>query len=117
MSVLIQPSAGSQGEGFFLNGIGSTTPGTEQTLISTTLAFDIELMLAQVRCNMEGTFKIFVAGSLIGSGRTGPGNRNPSHYWLPSKNADSGDLLELKFTAFLQTAIVPIEAFISAVKI
>lgn len=116
MSVLILPSDSSQGEPFLLKDARATTPGTEQTLITQVLAFDVKLKTAQVTCNMEGKFRVLHDGVLIGAGRTGPGDRNPIHFWLPNRQIMNTELLELKFTAFNQTAIVTVESFLSTAK-
>jgi len=90
----------SSGIKYFKKAITTTTPGIEQTLISDTILVGktVNLLHLQLSCREQATFRILIAGSQVGSGRTGPGgDRNIFFPWTPDEVAIAGSLVEVKF--------------------
>lgn len=114
MSVLLIPRIGDL---FLITDTRNTTPGVEQTLINHSLTFGVEISQIQVNCNMEADFSVFLDAKFIGSGRTGPGDRNADHDLKKAgEKAISGQIITVKFTANIQTAIVAVDSFVSTIK-
>ena len=74
--------------------------GTTQTLISVTVPAATTRTVSQivVSCRQPGTFKVFIDSTLIGSGRTGPGNPTDSFTFVPGRAASTGEVIKVEFT-------------------
>lgn len=81
---------------------GSTTPGTEQTLISETVPAGKtwNVILAGALTRMTGRWRLLVDGTLEGSGYTGPGGNNELFdYRGGVLEAAATKVVEVKFLA------------------
>lgn len=112
--VIVDTPAGG-GEVYF-NFDGLSTPGVEQTLISTTVPADTtrRLDLAVMVSRFEGTFRIYADSELIGSGRTGPGQK-ASFAWDPKRPFLEAAVIELKFTQRQNSPPQNIEAYLMGI--
>ncbi len=93
-----------------------TTPGTLQTLWSETVPVNhvYNLIILDVVCRQEGSYTLSMAGAVIASGRTGPGQANIKFSWYPFRQAIAGQLIELKFLGMAGKPIVGVEAYLQA---
>jgi len=81
------------------NGL-ETTPGTEQTIISETVPTGKiwHLIETDMMCRAFGSFKIEVAGTRVGSGRTGSHDNPMQKYtWNPYYDATAGQIVVVKY--------------------
>jgi len=80
----------------------TTTPGTIQTLISFVVPAATTRYLRTFKgsCNWDGRFTVELNGSIIASGRTGPGDYNIEFPWRDDPRATfATDTVEIKFLA------------------
>lgn len=79
---------------------GTTVPGTETTGITFTVGVALTRQLAQLNasCLRICLFKIKKNGSLLMSGRTGPGNYNLALNFSPTETILTGDVITVTFT-------------------
>lgn len=94
--------------------VGVTTPGVEQTLYSASVPSGTIRHLASINiaCRMEGRFSVTAGGTMVGSGRTGAAVPNARFVWSPQRPIAAGDLVEVKFTARLGSAVSDLEAYL-----
>lgn len=107
-------SAGG-GAAFFADAQTLTTPGVEQTLITTTVPVGKIRHLSKVivSCSTRGAFVIEAGGSVIGSGRTGAAEKNTFFEWVPRREVAAGVTIDIKHTAASGVAS-DIEAYLMA---
>jgi hypothetical protein len=93
-----------------------TTPGLEQTLISSTvpLAKIRKLKKVIVTCRQPGKYTIDDGSVIIGSGRTGAANLDSEFKWEPRRDFSAGTTLNLKFIADGSSPASDIEAYLMA---
>lgn len=110
------PVTFEQGDAVYNDFSGSTTPGSEQTLISTTVTTGKtrKLFAAVVVCRTEGRFIITADSAVIGSGRTGPAKPVVRFEWQPGRQFAAGVALEIKFTARPGATSSDLEAYLQA---
>lgn len=109
-----QGSLLESGTRYFKKALDTTQPGVEKTLISDTVAVgnQINILQCDVSCRHEGLIKIYVAGAVVGSKRTGPGNVNETFFFNPYHEASAGDTIEVKFEAAAFRPVTDVEAYI-----
>lgn len=103
------------GEPLHLAGNSATTPDTLQTLITHTVTAD-ELLVHQVlvACRTHGKFEIYIDSTLIGSGRTGPGQSLVPFFYAVPRKALVGEVLKVDLKTLAGTPIVDCEAYVQA---
>ncbi len=107
-------SAGG-GAPFFADAQTLTTPGVEQTLITTIVPVGKTRHLSKlvVSCSTRGAFIIEAGGSVIGSGRTGAAEKNSVFEWVPRREVAAGVTIDVKHTA-ASGPVSDIEAYLMA---
>jgi hypothetical protein len=105
---------GEGGTPTFIDASSVTTPGIEQTLASYTVPAlnTFNLLSGTVVCRQECSFQMYGDGSLIGSGRTGPGNPNVNFTYRISRSFVAGKIIEVKATARSGSAPSDIECYL-----
>lgn len=77
----------------------ASTPGIEQTVLSTTLSGEnVYLTRLNVQCRKRGVWRIEIGGSEIGAVSTGAGDGTNEFTWNPPRKVTDGSLVEVKFT-------------------
>lgn len=96
-----------------------TTPGIEQILIDFVVPSGMTKILYQavVACRIESKFIVLVNGALRGSGRTGAAQPSDSFNWLPGLPVESGNRVQLLFTARPNSPSCEVEAYLQASEI
>lgn len=112
----LQFSLSEAGDSVHLVADTISTPGTNQTLISSTVAAGKlrKVTAIHVSCRQAGRWVLTCGGATIGSGRTGPGNMNSSLTWTPRRDCTAGDLMELKFLSPTGKPASCVEAYLMA---
>ncbi len=92
------PSQNDSGTPFHQDA-AAITDGTDQQLLTFTVGAGVmrRLLQARVTSDWDGRFTLKLNGSVIGSGRTGPADRNAPFFWTPAKQLLPGDVFELLF--------------------
>jgi hypothetical protein len=112
----IPVSESEAGDPVFEDAQSVTTPGIEQTLISTTVpALKLrKLKKVIVTCRQPGKYKIDDGSVIIGSGRTGAANLDSEFKWEPRRDITAGTTLNVKFTADSASPASDVEAYLMA---
>lgn len=94
--------------------IGTTTPGSEVTIISYTVPANTQVNLLQlnITCNTSGVFKVFLDSDQVGSGRTGAAAKNVLFTWPPFKKVDAAVVVAVKYESEAHTPATEIEAYL-----
>jgi hypothetical protein len=105
-----------QGVAFFKSNQTDTTPGSWQVLINETVGSgkQINLLRVDLTCRMDGVMEIYIDSDLIGSGRTGPAEKNIGFDWTPFYPAAVGEVIQVKFRAHSNKPIDKVEAYLQA---
>jgi hypothetical protein len=105
---------GEPGDPLFVDAIGTTTPGIEQTLISYVVPAGKTLNILNVVmiCRIEATWKILGDSSQIGSARTGAAMSNVNFPYRVARSYTSGKLIEVKATARSGSSAADIECYL-----
>ena len=93
--------------------IGLTTPGITQDLIDYTVPASTTMAALQVivSCNEQSKITITVDGTLIGSGRVGPGSPNFNFSWIPWKEVLTTEQFKVTFTQISSRPAVDVECY------
>lgn len=104
---------GEPGEPVFADYAGTSTPGTEQTLISYTVPVGktLNLLAVYVISRQESSFRIEGDSALIGSGRTGPANPMGLFEYRIARSFSAGKLINIKASVRASAPPADIECF------
>jgi len=104
------------GESIHLAYQGVTTPGIEQTIITSTVAAGIERKLTKISVTGRHpvTYKLDNGSDIIASGRIGPAKLVDIFRWEPRYTLSAGATLSLKITALSGSPASDIEAYVMA---
>lgn len=107
---------GEPGEALFVDSSDTTTPGSEQSLMTYTVPAlkTMNLLSVQIVCRQETSFQIYGDSTLIGSGRTGASSPNVNFVYRVARSFAAGKLIEVKATARSGSAAAPIECYLQA---
>jgi hypothetical protein len=102
------------GDPLFFDAQSTTTPGSTTTLITHTVASGkvLYLLSADITCRQQGVFIIKIDSDIIASGRTGAGNMNPYFVWVPYREASTGEIVKIEFSAMSGRPSTDIEAYL-----
>ena len=91
----------NSGDAVYLDGLDTTTPGSEQTLDSFVVPAGKTRLLSRIKvsCFQPGTWIARVGSDIIGSGRTSAGHPDSSIEILPRRSLAALSTFTLKFTA------------------
>jgi len=97
----------------------TTTPGTEQLLLTTTNAANETLYLKKIDviCRTEGTFKCKIDGSIVASGRTGAAKPTALFVWQITRQVSPSSTFEIYFTARTGAPASDVEAYLQGTKV
>lgn len=111
---VIPVSVSEAGDALALSAQTISTPGTEQTLITSTVPAGkvYKLSMAIVTCRQRAEYVIDIDGAIIGSGRTGASNLKDLFPWSPRRSVAAGETVSLKFTAASDTVPSNVEAYL-----
>jgi len=96
-----------------------TTPGATQTLISEVVPAATTRQLCQVivTCRQAVQFDIFDGATVIGSGRTGPGDYQTTFKFDPKRDILTGVTLKIEATSLATTCVTDIEVYLMALDV
>ena len=100
LNAILTALGGGSGTAFFDYQTATTTPGTEQTLISVTVPASTTRSITRVRvsCRQRLTYKLEVDGIEIGSGRVGAGQYTDDLVFVPNYDVAENLDIVLKVT-------------------
>lgn len=101
---------------FVDSGAIQSTPGVQQTLITSTVPSGKIRYLQQVilSCRIEGTFEILANGVLVGSGRTGASLPTVQFPYVPPRPFVAGTVITVKLTTRTGSPSASVEAYLQA---
>ena len=116
MALSVPKFAIYEGTPVYLQVETTTTPGVEQTLITSTVpaATTRTLHRLSICCRMESSYKVFADGQIIASGRTGAAVPNSDFAFTPPRALDEGTVLEVVFQSRSGAPAVDVEAYLQA---
>jgi hypothetical protein len=102
------------GDPVFTDVQATSTPGTEQSLFSFVVPAltTRNLTTLEVTCVQPSVFNLEVGGSVVATGRTGPGHPNARFHWAPTRPVAAGTTVELKFEACDGVPATGVEAYL-----
>jgi len=111
--------AGEVGDPVHLTYNGLSTPGIEQTLISSTVPVGKSRNMSKIYMSgrQPGTYTIDDGTNIIGTGRIGPSNLVSTFRWEPRLELVSGTSTNLKFTSLSGTPASDIDAYYMALDV
>ncbi len=94
----------------------ASTPGVQQTLITTVVAVGKTLQLCRLNMSTRqpGCVVIEAGGSTIGLLNTGASGLNAKFQWTPSRPIAAGVTINVKFKQFGSTPISEVSAYLMA---
>jgi hypothetical protein len=97
----------------------STTPGQLQTLLTLTNAdgVSVDLYQAIVVCEFSGIILVTLNTKIIGSGRTGPGEKQCIIPWTPPYRTQQDDIVVVTFQQRANSPSVLVEAYLSTAQL
>lgn len=113
---VIPVSFSEAGDAVHLRYQGVSTPGIEQTLITSVVPASKKRLVNKliVTGRHPGTYKLDDGSDIIASGRIGPGNLVSRFVFAPRPDYAAGTTLTLKYTALSGTPASDIEAYFMA---
>lgn len=98
---------------------GVTTPGIVQTLLTVLnpANMDRDLYQVVVVCEFSGIILVKLDGIVIGSGRTGPGEKQALIPWTPPYPSLSEQTILVTFQQRSSSPVVPVEAYLATAEI
>lgn len=92
-----------------------STPGTPETLISVVVPAATTRRINKVRvsCTKLGKFEVKINSTVVGTGRTGPGEMNVEFNFNPARPASATDTISITFNQ-LRGAATDVEAYLMA---
>ena len=110
------PDSDGSGAAKFVDVQDATTPGSEQTLHTEVVPAgkQFNLLLCNLACRQEGSFKVLIDSDIVASGRTGPAQPNAVFSWRPYRPAAAGATISVKFTAMAGKPSVDVEMYLQA---
>ena len=103
----------------FFSGIATSTPGTQQVLITyiVPLGKTLTIYIYQLAFSFDSDVEVLINGTVIASGKTGPLVHKDSFSWIKGRPIIAGETLELKFKAQSWTPTAQdVEAYIEGVE-
>ena len=93
----------------------SSNPGTLQAVFSDTVpAGKIRYLgSAILDCRTEAEFVVKIDGTLVGSGRTGPGAPMAKFKWSPLKEAGPGSVITMEVTTRNNSPVVTMRSYLN----
>lgn len=92
-----------------------STPGVIQELLNNTVPSNVTRYLSNVivKTRVTGSFEVLANGSVIGSGRTGPGG-SPNMNFNPMRPLVTGTVYEVQFTSRDDSAETDVECYVQS---
>ena len=86
------------GTPFYVDVTGTTTPGTEQTIMDFTVGAGKTRNLSRLNGSLRqpSFYKVEIDGSIVGTGFTGAANIQPAYEWNPRRPATAGKNVKVK---------------------
>lgn len=118
LNLILAALGGTVATPFFSEVQTVTTPGVTQILTSDTVGVGKSLVLKSVRvtARKETTYEIFIDGTIVGSGRVGPGKLTDDFIFNVDRTATAGQVVKVEATA-LPGSATDIESYLQALEI
>lgn len=112
-------SVNTAGNPVFHDFFAPSTPGIEQTAFSFVVPPGVERYIHNLFMDsaMPTTYQIYAGGSIIGSGRTGPGSSFHNFIFNPPRPIPAGTLVEVKFTVNSGSPVADVGVFLQSLDI
>ena len=104
------------GSAKFVDYQGNSNPGNWQVLINETVPTGKKYYLLKLFLSYryEGLMQVYIDSDLVGSGRTGPGEKNIGFDWAPFRTATAGAVVKVQFRAHSNRPIDSVETYLQA---
>lgn len=113
---IITALGGGTGTPFFAQAESLTVKNVLTSIVSVTVPVSTARKLTRVSisCSQQISYKISIGATVVGSGRTGPGNPNDSFVFNPNRTASAGDTVKIEYLQQFGPAGMSIEAYLMA---